>query len=221
VEKHYVQYLAPGYDRGQVLEELMSLYGEDVWNFAFFLTRRSDAADDIAQDVFLIVYNRLYTFRGESSMKSWILSIARNKSLNYLKSSFIRKVTLVDTIFHHKESSPSAEKVAFDRMDSQYIWEKVMELPVKLREVLILAYHYQLSMDEMAAALQISTGTVKSRLFRAKRKMSAMLGTLDISNIPNIPNSQITPDTQKSPGTQNSPDTQSTPNTPNFPLEGE
>lgn len=175
MEKHYVHYLAPGYDRGQVLEELMSDYGEDVWNFAFFLTRRSDAADDIAQDVFLIVYNRLYTFRGESSMKSWILSITRNKALNYLKSGFIRKVTLVDTLFHRNESSPSAEKVAFDRMASQEVWEKVMELPVKLKEVLILAYHYHLSMEELAAALQVSTGTVKSRLFRAKKKVSAML----------------------------------------------
>lgn len=177
-KQHYAQYLAPGYDRGQVLEELMSQYGEDVWNFAFFLTRRSDAADDIAQDVFLIVYNRLYTFRGESSMKSWILSITRNKALNYLKSGFIRKVTLMDTLFHHKESAPSAEKVAFDRMASREVWDKVMELPVKLREVLVLAYHYQLSMEELAAALQISTGTVKSRLFRARKKMSAMMDSL-------------------------------------------
>lgn len=170
-----MQYLAPGYDRNQVLEELMTTYGEDVWNFAYFLVRRSDAADDITQDVFLSVYDRLYTFRGECSLKSWVLSIARNKSINYLKSSFIRKVTLADRLLHRTESAHSAEKVAFDRMATKEIWLKVMELPLKFREVIILAYHYQLTMEEIAASLQVSEGTVKSRLFRAKKKISAML----------------------------------------------
>ncbi len=177
MEKHYVQYLAPGFDRDLVLEDLMTTYGEDVWNFAYFLTRRADAADDITQDVFLIVYNRLYTFRGASAIKSWILSITRNKALNYLKSAFIRKVTLIDTLLHLRGQSPSAEQAVLDRMASREIWEQVMKLPVKFREVIILAYHFELPIGEIAVSLQISEGTVKSRLHRAKNKMSALLDT--------------------------------------------
>jgi RNA polymerase sigma-70 factor (ECF subfamily) len=175
VEKHYLHYLTPGFDRELVLENLMTTYGEDVWNFAFFLTRRADAADDITQDVFFIVFNRLYTFRGEASIKSWILSITRNKALNYLKSAFIRKVALIDTIMHMGAQSPSAEQTVLDRMSSRAIWEHVMKLPVKFREVIILHYHFDLSMGEIAAALHISEGTVKSRLHRAKKKMSVLL----------------------------------------------
>lgn len=176
MERHYLQYLAPGYDRNEVLRDLMTTYGEDVWNFAYFLTRRSDAADDISQDVFLIAYNKLYSFRGECSVKSWLLTITRNKSLHYLKSAFIRKVTLQDTVLFRKETAPSAEKVMFDRMETSRLWDHVMTLPRKFREVLILDYHYGLTIKEMADLLQLSEGTVKSRAYRAKHKLSAMLG---------------------------------------------
>lgn len=173
-----MQYLTAGYDRGAVLEELMAEYGNDVWNFAYFLTKRRDAADDVAQEVFLTVYSRMYTFRGESSLKGWILAITRNKALNYLKSSFIRKVVL-STGWQKRDgaepSSESAEQVAIDREASRHIWEQVMKLPRKHREVVVLAFHYELSMAEIAASLQVSEGTVKSRLHRAKRKMASLL----------------------------------------------
>lgn len=177
MERHYLQSLAPGYDKNEALINLMTEYGDDVWNFAYFLTRRSDAADDISQDVFLSAYNGLYAFRGECSVKSWLLGIARNKSLTYLKSAFIRKVTLVETVFPNRQSAPSAEKVAFDRMESREVWECIMKLPRKLREVLILDYHYGLSIREIARLLLLSEGTVKSRAFRARKRMSDLLQT--------------------------------------------
>ncbi|WP_246315620.1 RNA polymerase sigma factor [Paenibacillus foliorum] len=175
MEPHYLNYLASGYDRNEVLRDLMVTFGEDVWNFAYFLTKRSDAADDISQEVFLSAYNRLYSFRGECSVKSWLLTITRNKSLNYMKSAFIRKVTLIDTLFFHKDTSPSAEKVMFDRIESQELWMAVMKLPRKFREVIILDYHYGLTIKEIAELLQITEGTVKSRSFRAKKKVVVLL----------------------------------------------
>lgn len=152
----------------------MSEFGDDIWNFAFFLTRKSEAADDIAQDVFLAVYERMYTFRGECSMKSWLLTIARNKSLSYLKSSFIRKVTLMEAITH-QNAAPSAESELFDRQATRELWEAVMALPVKFREVIILDYHYGLPIKEIASMLQISEGTVKSRNHRARNKLTRLL----------------------------------------------
>ncbi|MFF2886541.1 RNA polymerase sigma factor [Paenibacillus sp. NPDC057967] len=174
LEKHYLHHLAPGFDRSAVLEDMMTEFGEDIWNFAYFLTRRRDAADDIAQEVFLTVYNRMYTFRGEASVKSWLLSIARNKSLNYLRNAFIRRAVLMGT-YRAEGSTASAEQVVFERMSSREVWATVMKLPRKHREVLLLAYHYQMKMDEIAATLDLSEGTVKSRLFRAKKKMSEWL----------------------------------------------
>ncbi|MFD0712057.1 RNA polymerase sigma factor [Paenibacillus sp. GCM10027626] len=175
MDRHYLHDLAPGFDRNTVLHDLMTEFGEDVWNFAYFLTRRSDAADDISQDVFLAAYKRLYSFRGESSVKTWLLSITRNKSFNYLRSAFVRKVTLLDNILARAGQSPSAEEVLFDRMENKALWNTVMELPLKFREVLILDYHYGLSIRQIAELLHISEGTVKSRISRAKKKIAALL----------------------------------------------
>jgi len=171
----YLKYLEQGFDKDDVLRQIMDEYGNDVWNFSFFLTRRTDVADDISQEVFLQAYRRLNAFRGDCSMKSWLLTIARNKSLNYMKSAFIRKVALVDRIWSREEASPSAEKVMFDRMESARIWNAVMKIPRKFREVVILDYHYDLSIKEIAELLDLSEGTVKSRQYRAKKRISKLL----------------------------------------------
>ncbi|MBD0382520.1 sigma-70 family RNA polymerase sigma factor [Paenibacillus sp. WST5] len=155
----------------------METFGEDVWNFAFFITKKSDAADDISQEVFLTAFEQLYAFRGECSVKSWLLTITRNKSFNFLKKAFFRKVILMDTIRPQGDASPSAEKVMFDRMETAQLWSNVMKLPRKFREILILNYHYELTMKEMTELLQLSEGTVKSRLHRAKAHMSKMVST--------------------------------------------
>jgi RNA polymerase sigma-70 factor (ECF subfamily) len=174
VDSHYLQYLAPGYDKNEVLQDLMMTFGDDVWNFAFFLSRRTDAADDISQEAFLAVYDQLYSFRGECTIRSWLLTITRNKSYKYLNQSFIRKVTLIDHVWRN-ESTPSAEAEMFDQMNTKYIWMAVMKLPLKFREIIILNYHYELSSRELGQLLQISEGTVKSRLHRARKKITILL----------------------------------------------
>lgn len=169
----YLKHLASGCDRNAVLHDLMDEFGDDVWNFAYFLTSRSDAADDLSQEVFLAAYKGLHTFRGHCSVKSWLLTITRNKAIHYLQSAFIRKVTLTDKF--RSETAPSAEQVVFDRLDNHEIWTAVMQLPRKYREVLVLEYHYGLKQKEIAFSLKVSEGTVKSRLHRAKKRMNDLL----------------------------------------------
>ncbi|WP_442603732.1 RNA polymerase sigma factor [Paenibacillus sp. KN14-4R] len=174
MEGNYLISLSYTDDTATVLSELMGRYGEDVWKFAYFLTKNKDLADDISQDVFLKVYEKLYTFRGQCSMKSWILTITRNRCLNVMKSSFFRKVSLVGWIFS-VQTVPSAEHELFDRMGTRHIWQCVMQLPIKFREPLILESHYEMSMKDIAYVLGISEGTVKSRLYRARQKLMVIL----------------------------------------------
>lgn len=174
----FLKHLAQGYDRSAVLSDLMNSFGNDVWNFAYFLTSRSDVADDISQEVFLAAYNGLHTFRGDCSVKSWLLTITRNKALHYLQSAFIRKVTLTDKF--KRGTSPSAEQVVFDRLDNSAVWKAVMKLPRKYREVLVLDFHYGLKQKEIAVFLKVSEGTVKSRSHRAKKRMSDLLSREEV-----------------------------------------
>ncbi len=171
----YLKYMTDSTDPKAILQDLMTAYGNDVWNYAFSITRKWEMADDITQDVFLKAYRNLFTFRSESSVKTWLLAITRNTAYDYKKSAFFRKVTLVDYITF-QGSSPSAETEVIQGMESGEIWKLVLRLPAKYREVLILYGHYQLSMREIAKVLDLNEGTVKSRLRRARAKGNAMKG---------------------------------------------
>nr|WP_255570343.1 sigma-70 family RNA polymerase sigma factor [Cohnella sp. CFH 77786] len=152
--------------------ELMVTYGKDVWNYAFLLTRSPEMADDVSQDVFLRVYRKIGSFRGESSMRTWLLAITRNIAVNHRRAAFVRKVMLVDRQVT-RETHPSAEQDAMGRMLSEEIWELVMRLPAKFREVLVLDAKYGMTQKEIAQLLGVSEGTVKSRLSRARSKVNA------------------------------------------------
>jgi len=170
----YLKSLAGGVDKNTILEELMLAHGDDVWNYAFFMTRKKELADDIAQEVFVKVYERLYSFRGEASVKTWLLTITRNHVKDCWRSAWIRKV-IPFGLHHRMEVSPSTETEVMNRLVTEEVWQVVLELPAKLREVLLLHAHHQLSHAEIARILSISEGTVKSRLHRARTKVSQLL----------------------------------------------
>ena len=174
----YLRYIGEHADRKALLTELMNAYGKDVWNFAFGMTRKWDQADDITQEVFLKAYRNLHTFRCQSSVKTWLLAITRNMVLDYRKQAFFRRVVLVEA-FKDDGASSSAEREVIESLAVNEMWKRVLELPFKYREVIILYAHYQLSMKEIAEMLGVSEGTVKSRLFHARRKLAAKGGSGD------------------------------------------
>ncbi|MBA2937290.1 RNA polymerase sigma factor [Paenibacillus sp. CGMCC 1.16610] len=169
VLKH-MNYLSETTDQKAVLHNLMETYGNDVWNYAFTICRNTDLSDDITQDCFLKVYRNLTTFRGDASVKTWLLTITRNTAYDYLRKAFWRKVTHVGFI-QSTGTSDSAENEVMEKLNARDMWKNVISLPPKYREILILHAHNQLSIKEIAAVLNISEGTVKSRLHRARLKV--------------------------------------------------
>jgi RNA polymerase sigma-70 factor (ECF subfamily) len=87
------------------VESLVIKYWKDIWNFAFILTNKHDVADDIAQDTFVNAFLSLDSFRGESTVKTWLLKICRNQVINYKKSAFFRKIILDPFVKSYAESS--------------------------------------------------------------------------------------------------------------------
>lgn len=157
------------------IHEIMEQYGEDVWNYAYFLTRKHDLADDISQDVFFKAFKHIDSFRGQSTLKTWLLRITRNTAISQLKFTFIRRTVGLDQR-RIKQVQPSAETEYLQRSYSDDLWDKVMQLPVKYRETLLLIAHYQLSLEEAAQTLNIPIGTVKSRLHRARSRLTELIG---------------------------------------------
>lgn len=67
----------------QTLNEMMNQYGNDIWNYAYFLTKQHALADDIAQEVFIKAYYGIHTFRGQSTLKTWLLTITRHTAFRH------------------------------------------------------------------------------------------------------------------------------------------
>jgi len=156
------------------LDKLMTAYGQAVWNYAYFLTKQRQLADDVTQDTFLKAYRHIADFRGQGSVQGWLFRIARNTASNYRRMAFLRKVTLLDVI-ERQGGSRSAEEEFMDAHVSNDIWRQVLQLSAPYREVLILDAKYDLSLQEIAELLGVSVGTVKSRLHRARAKLAAKL----------------------------------------------
>lgn len=152
--------------------ELMLTYGQDVWNYAYLLTGSPATADDVSQDVFLRVFRSIAAFRGESHIRTWLLTITRHIAINYRRTAFVRKVMLTDRPAS-RDTYPSAESEAISQLQLEAVWAVVMKLPLKFREVLVLDAKYGYTSREIAQLLGISEGTVKSRLSRARGKVSA------------------------------------------------
>lgn len=173
----------------ETLYQIMDDYGNDVWNYAFFLTGSRDHADDISQEVFIKAYQGIHTYRGEASLKTWLITITRNTVHSYRRSRFFRqslgsKLYSIDdektagssALSQNSRIAPSAESIVMEQHYEDSIWEIIMSLSVKSREVLILALKYEMKIQEIANILHLSEGTVKSRLSRAKEKVQKELG---------------------------------------------
>ncbi|PIH56338.1 RNA polymerase subunit sigma-70 [Paenibacillus sp. LK1] len=164
---------------------MMDEYGNDVWNYAYFLTKSTEQADELSQEVFIRAYSGIAHFRGECSLKTWLLTITRNTTFTYRKSRFFRSSLWGETLPIHTEQMnasmgemkpekwvhPSAEAEAISREHVHEIWDIIMALPDKFRELLLLHMKYELTTSEIAEMLCISAGTAKSRLSRARAKV--------------------------------------------------
>ncbi|MDE7328101.1 MAG: sigma-70 family RNA polymerase sigma factor [Lachnospiraceae bacterium] len=153
------------------LEGLMREYGNDVLRMAYLYVKDMHAAEDVFQDVFLKVNQKLDTYEGKASIKTWLLSVTMNTCKDYLKSAYQKRVV---PMFDYLEGELDAED-GFRRIEqmetARTVREAVQGLPEPYRDVVICVYFREMGMEETARELGISTGTVKSRLFRAKEKL--------------------------------------------------
>jgi RNA polymerase sigma-70 factor, ECF subfamily len=131
-------------------------------------------AEEIVQDTMLAVWRGAGSFRGESSVRSWVISIARRQTRDRLRRQRLR---VVDDAFLADQpgSGPGPEVMALDRAELAEVRVAIRELAPAHREVLGLAFGSGLSLPEVAGVLEIPVGTVKSRLTAARTALSRIL----------------------------------------------
>jgi RNA polymerase sigma-70 factor (ECF subfamily) len=131
-------------------------------------------AEEILQDTMLAVWRGAGSFRGESSVRSWVIAIARRQTRDRLRG---RRLRVVDDAFlaDQPSSGPGPEVMALDRAHLAEVTGAIRELALSHREVLGLVFGSGLSLSEVAGVLEIPVGTVKSRLTAARAALGRIL----------------------------------------------
>jgi len=161
----------PEYD----IETLIRQYGNDVLRTAYMYVKDVHTAEDIFQEVFIKVNQKLSTFEGNSSIKTWIIRITINTCKDYLKSAWNRRVV---PMMEYQEDAIISETDYDDvekRDTKELIKKSVLSLPSKYKDIVLCVYYHEMTIAEAAKTLNIAEGTAKSRLSRARLKLKSVL----------------------------------------------
>lgn len=155
-----------------------------AYQYAYRLTRHSDEASDIVIEAFLRVFNALHNFKGQSSFITWLYRIMTNCYLDHKKrDKSKRNVSLESTLQtdsgeltrQFEDESPSPYEETERDARSIRMDQAVSQLPEFQRAMIVMYHSEMMSYEEIAAALDLPVGTVKSRLNRARLSLRELL----------------------------------------------
>ena len=138
----------------------MEQYGSGLLRMSALYLKDADLAQDAVQETFIKAYRHLNDYRGESSEKTWLTSICLNTCRDMLRTAWFRHQSRIDV-----DSLP--ERPADFSFPDDTVLTEVTRLPAKYREVILLRYYEGLKLKEVAGALRLSEGKVRSRLKKA------------------------------------------------------
>ena len=159
--------------REQQLESLVRDHLDAVYRVAFSVVRDSALAEDVAQDAILKAWNALDTFRGDSSLRSWLLRITHNTAISTIRKR--REELREPDLLPEQVSHVSTESQALDRATMSAFEEALNKLDDLSRSIVVLREVEGLSYDEISEILEIPLPTVKTRLLRARRILASAL----------------------------------------------
>jgi RNA polymerase sigma-70 factor (ECF subfamily) len=158
-------------------EQIVRAHQRRVFQVVLSLVRDRDLADNLTQDCFLRAFQKRSTFRGEASVDSWLITIAinlvrdhaRNRRMAFWRNIF-PGVTASETesvTIDVPDPSPSAERVLLAREQLKSVDCALIAISPQQRLVFSLRFFEEMTLEQIAATLQLEVGTVKAHLFRA------------------------------------------------------
>lgn len=166
------------------LDDLVHKYQQRAYQFAFRLTADHDQASDLTAEAFVRAYKSLHSFRRESQFSTWLFRILTNCFLDHKKREKLRQHESIDSLIRTDEgdvqrqvedSSGSPQDLSEQNERHRLLQEAIIKLP-EYQRVMIVMYHVDdMSYEEMAEALELPIGTVKSRLNRARLALRELL----------------------------------------------
>ena len=165
--------------RGDVgaFEDLYKRHGSRLYSVAYRITGSAADAEDLVQDIFLLVYRRLDTYRGEAALGTWMHRLAVNACLDYVRSKQGRRQQVTDSLDEPDAFEPTAHAswrpdAALTRLDLE---RAVTQLPPSYRRAFLLHDVEGLEHHEVSDMLGIAEGTSKSLVHKARMRLRTLL----------------------------------------------
>ena len=162
------------------MHTLYTRHSVRVYRFALRLVNNETVAEDLVSDVFLDVWRKGRTFEGRSQVSTWLLAIARHKAIDVMNS---RSTDPLDEETYDSVEDPSDNpETATEKTQNRAILLNCLaQLSVAHRQIIDLVYYHQKTVNEVADITGIERGTVKTRMFYARKRLAELLGKQGIA----------------------------------------
>ncbi len=172
IDMRLIRAVASG-DR-QALEDMYTRHGQSLLHYLLHFTSDMGIAEELLQDTFMAVWQNARTYRGDARLRTWLFGIARRRAGKRLRRSeplWAEMAELEDLPAPDLEPEPAL----LSSVAREEVTHALGQLMPAHREILLLIFVYDLSYAEIAEILEVPLGTVKSRLWHAKRCLRTIL----------------------------------------------
>ena len=172
-EKSLVDRCSRGED--DAWRELVDRFGQKVYSVAYHFTLKREDAEELSQEIFLKIFENLHRYNGDFPLIAWIVSLSRNLCIDrYRRSKREKSFRFVqdDAVAPMLTSGDDPAADALKKERTKMLFAALAEIPEELAEILVLRDLDGLAYDQIAQALELPDGTVKSRLFRARAEIA-------------------------------------------------
>ena len=163
----------------EAFEQLLTPLEQMIWRVCWHYTGDREAASDCGQDTMVRVWRGLEKYHGDCAFETWVYRIAANCCMDFLRKKKRDKSESVEPLreqgFDPADPSPGTEEQVVAEDEHRRRREAITQLPEEQREALILTQLQKVPYEEAALLLNISEGTVKSRVNRAKARLKEIL----------------------------------------------
>ena len=162
-------------------EEIVRRYRRKVFGIAYKFTGKYEEAEDLTQEIFLRVFRSLARFDRDADLDTWLYSVSRNHCIDRYRAGRREREALVDrqTSLEEFASSRFDPHRSLEARDNKQLLSRALhDLPVKLRQAIVLRDIHGLTYQEIVVRLGLPEGTVKSRINRGRLELGRILVAL-------------------------------------------
>ncbi|WNF36953.1 RNA polymerase sigma factor SigX [Bacillaceae bacterium IKA-2] len=173
-------------------ERLYETYHHSLFQFLFYMVRNRQIAEELVQEVYIKVLNSYSSFKGDSSEKTWLYSIARHVGVDWIRSQnrkkrkFLGLFDLSEKEHQIRDENPLPDEIIVEKEEMKEVYQMLGKCSLDQQQVIILRYIESLSISETATVLGWTESKVKTTQHRAIKALKELLSTEDQSDLKEV-----------------------------------